>query len=80
MAASKENTPICSCSEDVLRTRTKTGEREQQSCREAGVHLGKLLMLKVDSDREGMGSWDLGQRYTDAPRTIEPPLPINLWA
>ena len=47
-------------------------EREQQSCREAGVQLGKLVTLKAGSDGEAIGSWDLGQRYLDAPRITEP--------
>lgn len=29
------------------------------------MQLGKLFTLKADSDREKIGSWDLGQRYLD---------------
>ena len=72
MMAFEENIIVCSCREDMLRTRTKIGEQEQQSCREARGQLGKLFTWKADSDGEGIGSWDLGQRYLDAPRIPEP--------
>lgn len=80
MVAFEENINVCSCRENMLRTTTKTGEWEQQSCREAGVQLGKLFTLKADSDREKIGSWDLGQRYLDAPESLNPTMPLKPWA
>lgn len=37
----------------------------------------QVIYIEADSDREKIGSWDLGQRYLDAPESLNPTMPLK---